>query len=86
MAATTGRSSIDGAGAPLFATITDSEHLGIIIIHQELALVPLLSIAENIFLGNEPGAVRRDRLERGAFRRTRELLATVGLKRAAGRR
>jgi putative multiple sugar transport system ATP-binding protein len=27
--------------------------LGIIIIHQELALVPLLSIAENIFLGNE---------------------------------
>ncbi len=26
---------------------------GIIIIHQELALVPLLSIAENIFLGNE---------------------------------
>src|SRR6201992_202079 len=37
-----------------FARIADSEHLGIIIIHQELALVPLLSIAENIFLGNEP--------------------------------
>src|SRR4030088_2862251 len=37
-----------------FTTISDSEHLGIIIIHQELALVPLLSIAENIFLGNEP--------------------------------
>ena len=36
-----------------FARIADSEHLGIIIIHQELALVPLLSIAENIFLGNE---------------------------------
>src|SRR3990167_9280772 len=36
-----------------FAGIRDSEHLGIIIIHQELALVPLLSIAENIFLGNE---------------------------------
>ena len=36
-----------------FSGISDSEHLGIIIIHQELALVPLLSIAENIFLGNE---------------------------------
>src|SRR6218665_3633025 len=36
-----------------FKGIADSESLGIIIIHQELALVPLLSIAENIFLGNE---------------------------------
>ncbi len=36
-----------------FRGIRDSEHVGIIIIHQELALVPLLSIAENIFLGNE---------------------------------
>src|SRR5271167_2533377 len=36
-----------------FSRIADSEHVGIIIIHQELALVPLLSIAENIFLGNE---------------------------------
>src|SRR5215212_11231560 len=37
-----------------FRDIADSEKVGIIIIHQELALVPLLSIAENIFLGNEP--------------------------------
>src|SRR5580704_17586076 len=36
-----------------FRGIADSEKLGIIIIHQELALVPLLSISENIFLGNE---------------------------------
>ncbi|SFD56978.1 multiple monosaccharide ABC transporter ATP-binding protein [Roseivivax sediminis] len=36
-----------------FSGIADSERRGIIIIHQELALVPLLSIAENIFLGNE---------------------------------
>jgi len=36
-----------------FAGIRDSEHRGIVIIHQELALVPNLSIAENIFLGNE---------------------------------
>jgi len=36
-----------------FSNIRDSEHVGIVIIHQELALVPYLSIAENIFLGNE---------------------------------
>ena len=61
-----------------FKGIADSEKLGIIIIHQELALVPLLSIAENIFLGNEPA-------EYGvidwslAFSRTKDLLKVVGL-------
>ena len=61
-----------------FRDISESEHLGIIIIHQELALVPLLSIAENMFLGNETarfGIIDWDR----AFARTRELLALVGL-------
>lgn len=38
-----------------FGTIKDSEKLGIVIIHQELALVPQMSIAENMFLGNEKG-------------------------------
>lgn len=36
-----------------FRDIRDSEKSGIVIIHQELALSPFLSIAENIFLGNE---------------------------------
>ncbi|WP_407566563.1 multiple monosaccharide ABC transporter ATP-binding protein [Streptomyces sp. 184] len=36
-----------------FKDIGASEERGIVIIHQELALVPYLSIAENIFLGNE---------------------------------
>ncbi len=36
-----------------FQGIKDSEKLGIVIIHQELALVPYLSIGENMFLGNE---------------------------------
>ena len=36
-----------------FLNIKDSERLGIVIIHQELALVPYLSIGENMFLGNE---------------------------------
>ena len=62
-----------------FSRIADSEHLGIIIIHQELALVPLLSIAENIFLGNEPA--RMGIIDWSvAFNRTRELLSKVGLK------
>jgi putative multiple sugar transport system ATP-binding protein len=40
-----------------FKTIKDSEKLGIVIIHQELALIPYLSIAENIFLGNENASI-----------------------------
>src|SRR5438477_2844233 len=36
-----------------FKDINASERHGIVIIHQELALIPYLSIAENIFLGNE---------------------------------
>ena len=61
-----------------FSDINASESLGIIIIHQELALVPLLSIAENIFIANPPG--RFGIIDRGAVhRRTRELLAKVGL-------
>jgi putative multiple sugar transport system ATP-binding protein len=61
-----------------FKKIADSENTGIIIIHQELALVPLLSIAENIFLGHETaknGIINWYE----AFSRTRELLKKVGL-------
>ena len=36
-------------------TIKDSEKLGIVIIHQELALVPEMTIGENMYLGNERG-------------------------------
>ena len=42
------------AGEPCeFRSIRESEQQGIVIIHQELALSPYLSVAENIFLGNE---------------------------------
>ena len=61
-----------------FKGIHDSEHLGIVIIHQELALVPMLSIAENIFLGNEHaknGVIDWNANEA----RTRTLLKKVGL-------
>ncbi|MEV4481563.1 multiple monosaccharide ABC transporter ATP-binding protein [Micromonospora coxensis] len=59
--------------------IRDSEAHGIVIIHQELALVPYLSIAENIFLGNERrgpgGLIDWNRTNAEAAR----LLASVGL-------
>lgn len=61
-----------------FDSIRDSEEQGIIIIHQELALVPLLSIAENIYLGNEQGKFGIVDHEQ-THRRTVELLAKVGL-------
>lgn len=66
-------------GAPLHnRTIRDSERRGIIIIHQELALVPLLSIAENLFLGNE--VARNGVISWPAtFQKTEQLLAKVGL-------
>ena len=38
-----------------FYKIKDSEEKGIVIIHQELALVPYMTIGENMFLGNERG-------------------------------
>ncbi len=38
-----------------FQKIKDSEKKGIVIIHQELALVPQMTIGENMFLGNERG-------------------------------
>ncbi len=47
-----GTIEFDGKPAE-FRSINDSEDAGIVIIHQELALSPYLSIAENIFLGNE---------------------------------
>ncbi|RGY96457.1 multiple monosaccharide ABC transporter ATP-binding protein [Clostridium sp. AM58-1XD] len=38
-----------------FNKISDSEEKGIVIIHQELALIPYMSIGENMYLGNERG-------------------------------
>lgn len=62
-----------------FKTIKDSEKKGIVIIHQELALIPYLSIAENMFLGNEIGkkyAIDWDH----TYAKADELLKVVGLK------
>ncbi|MFE3901431.1 multiple monosaccharide ABC transporter ATP-binding protein [Streptomyces sp. NPDC059153] len=61
-----------------FKDIRASEQRGIVIIHQELALVPYLSLAENIFLGNEH-AVRGVISWRETLRHASELLRRVGL-------
>ena len=66
-----------------FRRIRDSEDLGIIIIHQELALIPLLSVAENIFLGNE--RAHRGIIDwRETHERAGELLKRVGLNGESG--
>ena len=62
-----------------FSNIKDSEAKGIVIIHQELALSPYMSIAENIFLGNEVkrfGLINWNKTEQEA----KKLMARVGLE------
>lgn len=62
-----------------FRSLRDSEEKGIVIIHQELALSPYLSIKENIFLGNEQakhGIIDWDLTEK----KTDNLLKSVGLR------
>lgn len=62
-----------------FATTREAEHAGIAIIHQELNLIPGLSIAENVFLGREPktkfGTIDWKRMHR----ETQELLTRLHL-------
>jgi len=61
-----------------FQDITQSEEVGLVIIHQELALIPYLSIAENLFLGNERanyGIIDWNE----SILKTKELLNKVGL-------
>jgi len=67
-------------GQPVdFRNINDSEAAGVVIIHQELALSPFLSIAENIYLGNEQskgGFIDWNKTNLEAA----QLLARVGLR------
>ena len=68
-------------GAPLkAANVRDTERAGIVIIHQELMLVPELSVAENIFLGNEI-TLSGGRMNYAAmFQRADELLRELGIE------
>ncbi|GGM44723.1 sugar ABC transporter ATP-binding protein [Dactylosporangium sucinum] len=56
-----------------------AQELGISIIHQELNLMPDLTVAQNIFIGREPRVGGFVLSERALNRRTRELLARLGL-------
>ena len=61
-----------------FRDITESEAVGLVIIHQELALIPFLSITENLFLGNEQasnGIINWNE----SIQKSKELLEKVGL-------
>ncbi|MFA5164928.1 MAG: ATP-binding cassette domain-containing protein [Candidatus Omnitrophota bacterium] len=72
-----GSISIDGR-ALRFADIKDSERAGVAIIHQELALIQQLSIAENVTLGDETaknGIINWDE----CFLKTEKALKQVGL-------
>lgn len=72
-----GSISIDGEVVS-FARPIEARERGIVAIFQELMIVPELSVAENIFLGNEPGlgGVLYSRQE--AERRTADVLRTIG--------
>ncbi|MCD8141360.1 MAG: sugar ABC transporter ATP-binding protein [Planctomycetaceae bacterium] len=61
-----------------FSGMKDSERVGIVTIHQELALVPTLSIAENMFLGNERGSYFAMDWDQ-TYRQAAKYLAVVGL-------
>lgn len=63
-----------------FRNIRESEAKGIVIIHQELALSPYLSVAENVFIGNERLKVKGVINWTDTRKRAQELLARVGLE------
>ena len=62
-----------------FSDIKSSEDKGIVIIHQELALIPYMSIGENMFLGNERGKKAAINWNE-TYKTADDLLRTVGLK------
>ena len=61
-----------------FHSVREAEHAGIAVIHQELALIPEMTVAENIYLGKEPqrfGIINKQRLYHDAG----QLLSQFGL-------
>ena len=65
--------------AQQFGSVRDAERAGIAVIHQELALIPEMTVAENIYLGKEPrrfGVIDKNRL----YHEAGELLSQFGLR------
>ena len=73
-----GQILIDGQPV-VISPIKEAQQLGIAIIHQELVLVPHMTVAENIFMGREPrtklGTVDKKKM----FRDAQEAIDAVGL-------
>lgn len=63
-----------------FKDLKESEAKGIVIIHQELALSPLLSVAENVFIGNEQTGIKGVIDWTQTRKKAQEMLAKVGLE------
>lgn len=81
---TSGRIEIDGTPVT-YQGPGAARRLGISMVHQEFALAPDLSVAENLFIGHEPGSFGW--ISRSAQRRAaRELLRRVALDVDPGRR
>jgi len=76
-----GRFAVDGK-AVRFASPRDALDAGIATVYQDLAMIPLMGVARNFFLGSEPqrgwGPLRRFDIGR-ADRVTREELAKMGI-------
>lgn len=71
--------SIDLFGKPMhFKKPVDAMHAGIAMVHQELNLIPTLSVEDNLFLGREIGGVTVNRAETRI--KAERLLARVGAK------
>ncbi|MFC6063837.1 sugar ABC transporter ATP-binding protein [Streptomyces ochraceiscleroticus] len=79
-----GTMTYDGAEAA-FATPLEAQHAGISTIYQEVNLVPLMSVARNLFLGREPrgrlGLIDFRRMHRAADEALRELGVRVDVRR-----
>jgi ribose transport system ATP-binding protein len=69
-----GRMTLDGRPVR-FASVSEAQAHGVVMVYQELALVPTLSVAENLFLGKLPPVVDHRRL----LERAREALRRVEL-------
>ena len=76
--ADTGEISIDGS-TQHYRSVRDAFEAGVIVIHQELQLVPELTVAENLWLGRFPGkagVIDRSRLTNVV----REKLSEIGIE------
>jgi ribose transport system ATP-binding protein len=61
--------------------VINAQRMGISVIHQELSLIPDLSVMENLCFGREPRLGRTGLIDRSAMRKiAREILEPLGLK------